>query len=100
MLNERGMKNAKLVVTPTLARNDYDEDEEEASTEKHRILRRIVGKSQFLAPRRPHIAFATNRLARSLEKPSTSDIIASKRPLRYLDGSMDFGLKLPERAQR
>ena len=34
-----------------MARNDDDDEEEEASTEEHRILRRIVGKSQFLAPR-------------------------------------------------
>ena len=91
MLNEHGMKNAKLVVTPTLARNDDDEDEEEAGTEKHRILRRIVGKSQFLAPRRPDVAFTTNRLARSLAKPSKPDITASKRLLRYLCGTMDSG---------
>ena len=64
------------MVTPAVNRNDDDEDEDEASTEEHRILRRIVGKSQFLAPRRPDIAFATNRLARSLARPSKSDIIA------------------------
>ena len=82
MLNEHGMKYAKPVVTPAVNRNDDDDDEEEASAEKHRILRRIVGKSQFLAPRR--IAFATNRLAKSLAKPSKSDIIASKRLLQHV----------------
>ena len=66
MLNGHGMKGSKLVVTPALARNDDDEDEEEASTEEHRMLRRIVGESQFLTPRRTDIAVATNRLARSL----------------------------------
>ena len=71
-----------------------DDEDEEASAEEHRILRRIVGKSQFLAPLRPDIAFATKRLARSLAKPSKSDIIASKRLLRYLRGTQDFGLKL------
>ena len=82
MLNEYGMKDAKYVVTPAVARNDDDDEgEEEASAEEHRILRRSVGKSQFLVPRRPDIAFATNRLARSLAKPSKSDLIASKRLL-------------------
>ena len=94
MLNERGMKDAKPVVTPAVNRNDDDDEEEEASAEEQRILRLIVGKSQFLAPRGPDIAFATNRLARSLAKPSKSDIIVSKRLLRYLRGTMDFGLKL------
>ena len=54
----------------------------------------FVGKSQFLAPRRPDIAFATNRLARSLACPSKSGIIASKRLLRYPRGTQDLGLKL------
>ena len=84
MLKEHGKKDAKPVVTPAVNRNDDDGEDEEVSAEEHRILRRIVGKSQFLAPRRPDIAFATNRLARSLAKPSKSDIIASERLLRYL----------------
>ena len=103
MLNEHGMQNAKPVVTPGVNRNDDDDDDdedEEASAEEHRSLRRIVAKSQFLAPRRPDIAFATNRLARSLAKPSKSDIIASNRLLRYLQSTQDLGLKLqvPNRA--
>ena len=90
------MKDAKPVVTPAVNRNDDDDDEsEEASAEEHRSLRRIVGKSQFLAPRRPDIAFATIRLARVPGKTfKKSDIIASKRHLRFLRGTMDFGLKL------
>ena len=42
--------------TPAVNRNDDDDEDEEASAEEHRSLRRIVGKSQFLAPRRPDIA--------------------------------------------
>ena len=91
MLHEHGMQNAKPVVTPAANRNDEDD---EASAEEHRSLRRTAGKSQFLAPRRPDIAFATNRLARSLAKPSKSDTIASKHLLRYLRGTQDLGLKL------
>ena len=56
-----------------------------------------ANKSQFLAPRRPDIAFATNRLARSLAKPSKADIIASNHLLRYLRGTLDHGLKLQVR---
>ena len=88
MWNEYGMKNAKRVVTPALA---DDEEEEQSTTEEHRILRRSVDQSQFAAP---DIAFATNRLAKSLGKPGKSDIIASKRLLQHLCGTRDFGLKL------
>ena len=85
---------AKPVVSHAVNRNDDDDVSEEASAEEHRSFRRIVGKSEFLAPRRPDIAFATNRLARSLACLSKLDIIVSMRPLRYLRGTMDFGLKL------
>ena len=53
-----------------------------------------MGKCQFLVPCRPDIAFSTNRLARSLAKTFKSNIIASKRLLRYLCGTVDLGLKL------
>ena len=74
-------------------------EEEEASTEAHRILGRIVGKGPFLALRRSNVAFATNRLARSLAKPSKSDIIASERLWRTQCGTVDFGLKRQVRKQ-
>ena len=79
------MTNANPVATSALARDDGNEDEDEASVEEHRIFRRVGGKSQFLAHRRPDVAFATNRLARSL---------ASKRLLFYLCGTLNLCLKL------
>ena len=97
MLNEHGLQDSNPVVTPAVNRNDDDDDEEDASAEEHRTLRRIVGKCEFLVPRRPDIAFATNRLPRSLAKPSKTDIIASKRLLQYLRGTLDLGLKLQVR---
>ena len=51
------MQNAKPVVSPAVNRNDDDDESEEASAEERHSLRRILGKSQFLAPRRPDIAF-------------------------------------------
>ena len=39
MLNEHGMQNAKLVVTPAVNRNDDDDEDEEASAEEHRSFR-------------------------------------------------------------
>ena len=73
-LNEQGMKDAKLVVTLAVSRNDDDDEEEESSAEEHRIPRRTAGKSQFLAPGRPDVAFASNRLARSLANLSKSGV--------------------------
>ena len=42
MLNEHGMQNAKCVVTLAVNRNGDEDEDEEASAEEHRNLRRIV----------------------------------------------------------
>ena len=88
MLNEHGMQNAKHVVTSAVARNVDDEDEEK------RALKSIASFDALWARVSSWLAFATNRLARSLAKPSESDISVSKRLLRYLIGTMHSGLKL------
>ena len=86
MLNEHGMQNAKLVVTLAVNRNDGDDEDEEASAEEHRSLRRIVGKRQFLAPRRPDVALATNRLARSARYAgSRTDAASAKQSVLNFD---------------
>ena len=88
MLNEHDMQNAKSVFTPAVNRNDGDDDDEEASAEEHRSLRRIVGKSQFLAPRGLRHCFCYEPSGEVSGKTS------SKLLLRYLRGTQDFGLRL------
>ena len=64
MLNQHGLKDANqwsrllsiATMTTTMRR-----------TRMPKSIERSVGKCQFLAPRRPDITFATNRLARSFQ---------------------------------
>ena len=48
MLNEHGMQNAKLVVTPAVNRNDDDDESEEASAEAHRMSSTHCGQESVL----------------------------------------------------
>ena len=77
MLQEHGVKDVRMKT--------------EATREEHQILRRL---GQFFVPRRTEIAFAVNRLARSLHKPTKAVFPASKRTFCYICGTLDLGLKL------
>ena len=94
ILEEHGMTTLNPVVTPALARNDDDEDEDEASTEDTDIGGEWWARVSSLLHAGQDIAFATNRVARSLAKPTKADLLSSKRLSRYLRGTLDLGLEL------
>ena len=91
MLNEHGMKDAKPVVT--LAVNRNNDEEEGASAEERRILRRNVGKSVLgSSPSRHCFCYEP-----SGEVPGKTFKIGRhcvEASLAISAGTMDFGLKL------
>lgn len=56
--------------------------------------REVVGCLQYLTITRPDLAFAVNTVAQFMSTPRSSHMIAVKRILRYLKGTIDFGLTL------
>ncbi|KAI5336302.1 hypothetical protein L3X38_015569 [Prunus dulcis] len=56
--------------------------------------RELVGCLQYLTITRPDLAFAVNTVAQYMSAPRTSHMIAVKRILRYIKGTLDFGLTL------
>lgn len=57
-------------------------------------FRRLVGCLQYLTLTRPDIAFAVNSVAQFMSAPREPHLIAVKRILRYLKGSLDFGIPI------
>lgn len=55
-------------------------------------FRAIVGSLQYLTITRPDIAFAVNSISQFMSQPRTPHLIAAKRILRYLKGTLDHGL--------
>lgn len=60
-------------------------------------FRRIVGSLRFLCSTRPDIAHSVRLISRFMEKPRTPHLLAAKRIVRYVKGTIDFGILFPEK---
>ncbi|BBH04952.1 P-loop containing nucleoside triphosphate hydrolases superfamily protein, partial [Prunus dulcis] len=54
--------------------------------------RKLVGSLQYLTLTRPDISFAFNTVAQFMSAPRTSHLVAAKRILRYIKGTIDLSL--------
>ncbi|XP_060202718.1 uncharacterized mitochondrial protein AtMg00810-like [Lycium barbarum] len=56
--------------------------------------RQLVGASQYLTFTRPDISYAVQQVCLHMHDPRIKHMTAPKRILRYIQGSIDFGLHL------
>jgi hypothetical protein len=56
------------------------------------LYRQITGSSMYLTNTRPDICFAVNTLSQYLVEPRCVNLVAAKHVMRYLKGTLDFGL--------
>lgn len=86
-MHEAKAMNTPLVVDPPLTKHGtaYSNPTE---------YRGILSCLQYLSLTRPHIAFAVNKLAQYMQNPTIDHWNALKRLLRYLIGTIQFGLLL------
>ncbi|KAB2610770.1 hypothetical protein D8674_018802 [Pyrus ussuriensis x Pyrus communis] len=87
-----GLQNCKPVSTPLatnekLCRNDGSESTDEG------VYRQIVGSLLYLIATRPDIMFAALLLIRFMHSPSKKHLGTAKRVLRYIQGTIDFGIE-------
>ena len=54
--------------------------------------RQIIGSLMYLTNTRPDICFAVNTLSQYLVQPRRVHLVAAKHVMRYLKGTIDFGL--------
>ncbi|CAM8947373.1 unnamed protein product [Rhodiola kirilowii] len=85
------MVDAKPVSTPAAPGKRlsiYDGDPLPEPTQ----FRSIVGALQYLTLTRPDIAFAVNQVSQFMHKPTSAHWVDVKRILRYLKGTITYGL--------
>ncbi|XP_057791180.1 uncharacterized mitochondrial protein AtMg00810-like [Salvia miltiorrhiza] len=56
------------------------------------LFKSLVGSLRYLTCTRPDILYATGLVSRYMENPTTTHFKAAKRILRYLKGTLDYGL--------
>ncbi|XP_019190810.1 PREDICTED: uncharacterized protein LOC109185287 [Ipomoea nil] len=92
ILSRAGMTDCKALATPasvtqpaTPTLDPFDNPTQ---------YRRIVGALQYLTITRPDLSFSVNRLCQFMHSPTQDHWGLLKRVLRYVKGTLDYGLRL------
>ena len=85
-MNSTASKNTPMSTTTVL---DRDEDGKTVDT---KLFRGMIGSLLYLTASRPDIMFSVCLCARYQSNPKESHLKAVKRIMRYLKGTVDFGL--------
>lgn len=91
ILDRFKMKDCNVVFTPVecglkLRRND------EGKKINATLYKQMVGSLMYLTSTRPDIMHGVSLISRYMENPTESHLLAAKRILRYLRGTVDFGI--------
>ena len=93
LLTRHGMMGSSPVPTPEVAREETKHDETLLADKDVKTYQQITGGLMYAAATvRVDIAHAVGVLTRRMAKPRVCDMLAAKRVLRYLKGTMGLGL--------
>ncbi|XP_020703349.1 uncharacterized protein LOC110114717 [Dendrobium catenatum] len=93
ILNRAGMSECKPIASPAPSKlQPYSQSELSAVQSEN--FRHIVGSLQYLTITRPDIAFTVNKLCQHMHMPLEDDFKLLKRLLRYIKGTILFGLPI------
>ncbi|KAM2192742.1 hypothetical protein ACFX1Q_028395 [Malus domestica] len=91
LLVKSEMIEAKPCDTPCLPYNRLLKEDGEPYSNPT-LYRSLVGALQYLTFTRPDIAFSVHQVCQFMQNPMVSHFTAVKRILRYLKGTMQFGI--------
>ncbi|KAL6582070.1 hypothetical protein OROMI_006084 [Orobanche minor] len=89
VLKKFNMFNCKPVNTPMQFGTQLRKEEDKIDPT---IFRSLIGSLRYLTCTRPDILFAVGVVSRYMENPASSHMLAAKRILRYIKGTLDYGI--------
>ena len=92
------MMECKAITTP-MASNLKLLSDSSSETVDATMYRQIIGSLMYLMNTRPDKCFAVNTLSQFLTDPRHVHLIAAKHILRYLRGTIDYGLKYEAKSE-
>lgn len=91
ILKKFNLLRCNSVATPLIA-NEKLKKEDGAKKAGPTKYRSLIGGLLYLTATRPDIMFAASLLSRYMQEPSQIHFGAAKRVLRYLQGTLDYGI--------
>ncbi|CAL8158058.1 unnamed protein product [Prunus armeniaca] len=91
LLQKANLLNSKPAYTPLAAKVLFSVSDG-ALISNPTEYRELVGNLQYLTLTCPDISFAVNIVAQFMSAPRTPHLVAAKRILRYIKGTIDLGL--------
>jgi len=98
LLDKFEMKSYNSVSNPSEINLKLDECSKEEKVDST-MFRQIVGSLRYLCNSRPDICYSVSIIRKFIHDPRKSHLIVAKRMLRYIKGTIDFGLLFPYGAQ-
>jgi hypothetical protein len=92
ILKRFGMLDCKPMATP-MASNMKLLDDTTSKVVDATLYRQMIGSLMYLTNTRPYICFVVNTLSQYMVDPKRVHLIAVKHVMRYLKGTVDYGLK-------
>lgn len=93
LLSKADMLDANPIATPMISNLKLSRFGTDSLSDAH-LYRSIVGGLQYATITRPDIAFSVNKACQFMAHPLESHWKAVKRILRYLKGTLSYGLEL------
>jgi histone deacetylase 1/2 len=93
LLIKTNMLDCKPIATPMMSSCKLSKTGSDNVTDAT-LYRSVVGYLQYATITRPEISFVVNKVCQFMSAPLESHWTAVKRILRYLKGTINFGLKL------
>nr|GEW91104.1 copia-type polyprotein [Tanacetum cinerariifolium] len=90
ILSRFKMSDCNAVMNPIVPGCKLKSEEGELVDET--LFKSLVGSLMYITTTRPDIQFIVSYISRFMSKPTDSHLVAAKRVLRYLQGTLDYGI--------